>query len=244
FRFHRDQILPPMVRLAEAVRTGRPQHAAWPFARAPIAGAPYDELAKHPDQQRALMVAMDHGSIGVGAAIARAVDLSAARLLVDLGCGGGVVARELLRALPALRIESFDLGAACAVARERSAAEGLAARHTIADGDVRQGVPTRGADAVLLSAILADFPRDERIAILRRARAVLRPGGLVLVSETLLDDDRNGPPRAALLSRLSRAATLGAQLSAAQRVPELEQAGFTEVRVHRGAPRDLIVATG
>jgi SAM-dependent methyltransferase len=243
-RFHRRQLLPPLLQLADAVRTGRPQHAAWPFAAAPVAAEPYAELARHPDELRAVMLAMDAGSVGVGAAIARHVELARAALVVDIGCGGGVVARELLRALPALRVHSIDAGAAaCAVARERSAAEGLAARHDVVEGDARRGAAVRDADAVVVSAILADFPRDERVAILRGARDALRPGGRVIVSETLLDDDRAGPVPAVLLSLVMLTATRGDQLSAAQVTDELAAAGFVAPAIHRGPPRDLVVAT-
>ena len=62
---HRRHLLPPLTRLAQAVRTGTPQHAAWPFASIPIAETPYDELARHPAELRTLALAMDHGSVGV-----------------------------------------------------------------------------------------------------------------------------------------------------------------------------------
>lgn len=241
-QMHRRLLLPPALQLGDAVRTGAPQHAAWPFADAPVASSPYDELARHPAELRALVLGMDHDSAGVGAAIARTVDLGDARLLVDLGCGGGVVARELLAAVPALRIVSVDSAAACDVARARSAAQGLAARHVFEPGDARRGVAVRDADVVLLSALLADFPRAERATILRHARTALRPGGRVLVSETLLADDRCGPPRAALLSLLTLAVTRGDQLSGAELIGELEDAGFEAPVIHRGEPRDLVVA--
>jgi SAM-dependent methyltransferase len=239
---HHRQLLPPLLHLADAVRTGRPQHAAWPFAITPVAGAPYDELARHPSEVAAMVAAMDHDSATVGTAIAGMIDLRDARLLADVGCGGGAVARELLRALPGLRVASFDRGAACEVARARSQAAGLAERHTVADRDARDGIPITGADAVLLSAILADFPAGERLEILRQARAALRPGGRVLISETLLDRDRRGPPKAALLSLLTLAVTTGDQLSGDQLHAELAEAGFIDTTTHPGTPRDLVVA--
>ena len=92
-----------------------------------------------------------------------------------------------------------------------------------------------------MSAILADHSRDERIALLGHAHRALRPGGKVLVSETLLDADRCGPPKAALLSVLTLAVTRGDQLSWPQLREELVAAGFEQLEMHRAAPRDLVV---
>jgi len=238
---HHRQVMPPLARLAEAIRTGTPQHHAWPFATAPVEPAPYDELARHPAELRALGAAMDHDSTGAGDAIARALDLRDARHLVDVGCGGGVVARELLRALPELRITSFDRGETCIVARERTAAAGFASRHTIEDRDALRGFGVEGADVVVLSAILADFPPHDRAALLTHAAHALRPGGRIVISETLLDDDRRGPPKAALLSLLTLAITRGDQFSSAQLHAELAAAQFTNIVTRRGSPRDLVV---
>lgn len=240
---HRRHILPPLLSLADAVTTGLPQHAHWAFLEGgPPNEAPYEALSRHPEEYRAFVSAMDRGSVGVGRDIAERVDLADVRRLVDFGCGGGIVARELLRALPLLTVESFDLPAACEVARGRTHDELLAERHTIAAADLRQGVPARGADVVLLSAILADFPRAERCALLRHARESLRPFGRVLVSETMVDDDRRGPPKAVMFSLLLLAATRGDQLSEADLRADLAAAGFVVASVHRGGPRDLVEA--
>jgi len=241
-RLHRRQLLPPLLRLAHGVRNGGPQHAAWPFASIPVAALPYDELARHPEELRTLALAMDHACVGVGAAIARTVDLSRARLLVDLGCGAGGVARELLTALPHLKIRGFDHEVVCDLARERSVAAKLSDRHVLEPGDLRDGVPIHNADVVLLSAVLADFPADERLAILQRAKSTVRPGGMLLVSETLLDEGRTSPARSALLSLVMLVAARGDQLSGAQLAAELVAAGFARPRIHRHAVRDLVVA--
>jgi hypothetical protein len=103
-------------------------------------------------------------------------------------------------------------------------------------------VGAREAGAVLLSGVLADFPRSERRMILANARGVLSATGLILISETLLDDDGSGPPRAALISLVLLAAMRGDQLCARELREDLAESGFDDVAVHRIAPRDLVVA--
>jgi precorrin-6B methylase 2 len=241
-RHHQRQVMPLFMRLGRAVRTGEPQFDAWSFA-SPLTGRDvYAELAANPDELFAFLSAMDASSRGVGAALAPALVERGVRHLVDLGCGGGGVARELLAAMPALTIDSFDLPAVAAFASERSERAGHASRHHVAAGDLVAGVAARGADAVLLSAILADWSAPERAAILASAEACLRPGGWLFVSETLLDDDRSGPLGPAVLSLVMLLAMRGDQLSGAELRAELERAGFLDVQVERKSPRDLVIA--
>ena len=88
------------------------------------------------------------------------------------------------------------------------------------------------ADAVLLSAILADWGPEERARILANAAVLLRPGGLLLVSETLLDEDRTGPLLPALLSLVMLAAMPGDSFTFSELRTVLEEAGFSVLAHH------------
>ncbi|MBL8743490.1 MAG: methyltransferase domain-containing protein, partial [Myxococcales bacterium] len=239
---HRRQLAPLFAELTRAVRTGRAQHAAWPFVTGAPADGAYAELVRHPGELATFLTAMDHASAGVGRAMVPSLRQRYVRRLVDFGCGGGAVARELLVAMPELVIESYDLAPVAAIASERSRTAGLTGRHRISEGDIFAGIDARDADGVLLSAILADWSRAERAAILENARRILRPGGHVFISETLLDDDRAGPASAAMFSLVMLLAMRGDQLSFGELRAELSEAGFVEVTVQRGGPRDLVVA--
>lgn len=241
-RHHQRQVLPLFLRLPEAIRSGETQEAAWPFAHSPKAPSAYEELVRHPAELATFLTAMDRSSRGVGAALVPLLRERDVKRLVDLGCGGGAVAREILAAMPELSIESFDIAPACAFASERSRAAGLGDRHRVLPGDLLAGTGARDADAVLLSAILADWSEPERKRILAGAHETLRPGGHLFVSETLLDDDRSGPLGPAILSLVMLLAMRGDQLSGAELKREVEGAGFEDVRVIRGRPRDLVVA--
>lgn len=240
---HQRQVAPLMFRLPNAVRGGGSQHAAWAFASSDVEPTAYAELAKHPAELETFLSAMDRSSAGVGAVLARELEELGVRKLVDLGCGGGAVARDALAALPSLTVESFDLPEVVQIALARSQALHLDHRHSVRQGNILAGVDARDADGVLLSAILADWNEEERARVLASAKRVLRPGGHIFVSETLLDDDRAGPPGAAMLSLVMLVAMRGDQLSGKQLSAELERAGFVDVRVRRGAPRDLAIAS-
>lgn len=97
---------------------------------------------------------------------------------------------------------------------------------------------------MLLSGILADFDVAGCREILANADRLLRPGGVLLVSETLLDDTRTGPLLPALLSLLMLAAMPGDSFTLGELSSRLEGAGFVvERHVPPAGPgrRDLLV---
>jgi len=53
-------------------------------------------------------------------------------------------------------------------------------------------------DVVLLSYLLSALGAEEIDVVLAKAHACLRPGGLLIVHDFMLDDDRSGPALAAL----------------------------------------------
>jgi 3-hydroxy-5-methyl-1-naphthoate 3-O-methyltransferase len=245
---HHRHVVPPLLELATAVRTGRPQHATWQFARQRPDDTPYEALLREPREYELFAAAMDRGSVGLGERISRLVDLQGCRRLLDVGCGGGVVARELLAARPSLLVHSVDLPAACAYAQARTneAPAELRARHRIQPWDVfgELPFPDEPGEVVLLSAILGDFAPPDRARLLARVATLLAPGGRLVIAETLLDDDRSGPPKAALFSLLMLAATQGDQLSERDLRELLGAAGFVVLDVlGRGEPgRQIVVA--
>lgn len=228
--------------LGDAVRTGRPQFAHWPFVdSARHASEPYTELARHPDEYALLMRAMDSASRGVGECIAAQVDFSGVHRLVDLGGGGGQVALELARAVPHLAIELVDTPPARAHAVERIERAGLGARIRCTVGDLREDLSgtLAPADAVLLSGVIGDFVAEERARILSRAVSLLRPGGVLLVSETLFRPERRGPLLPSLLSLFMLLSTGGDNFTPEEMEGMLRAAGLVDVRLCFNGERGL-----
>jgi hypothetical protein len=106
--------------------------------------------------------------------------------------------------------------------------------------------PLPPADAVLLSGVLGDFDAAGRRRLLAVARGLVKPRGTIIVSETLLDDDRRGPLLPALLALNMLLATRGGDnFTGGEIVAMLTEAGFVDANVHRNGDkgvRDLVVA--
>jgi hypothetical protein len=110
--------------------------------------------------------------------------------LLDVGGGSGAIAIELCQARPGLTATIFDLPHVACFAARKIAAAGLPAGS--APPPVTRSHPA-GHDVALLSLILHSFTPDQDRLILARTFC-LPGGGLVLVTELLVNDDKTGPP--------------------------------------------------
>ncbi|MET0423778.1 MAG: methyltransferase [Actinoplanes sp.] len=179
--------------------------------------------------------AMYSTSIFTARALADAVDLSDRTSLLDVGGGAGAYPIELCRLLPGLTATVFDLPHVCELAAGKIAAAGLTGRIGTAPGDfLRAETLPAGHDALLLSMILHDWDEPTNRALLAKSFEALRPGGLIIISELLLDADRTGPPAAALMGLNMLVETVGGRnYSDAEYAAWLTDAGFTDVRTVR-----------
>ncbi len=179
--------------------------------------------------------AMYSTSIFTARVLAEAYDFTSHQRLLDVGGGAGAFPIELCHRYPALRATILDLPHVCALADEKIAKAGLTGIIDTAPGDFMtdQALPV-GHDIVLLSMILHDWDEPTNRRILDKCHAALPSGGTILVSELLLDDDRSGPPEAALMGMNMLVETEGGRnYSGAEYAGWLTDAGFTDVQVIR-----------
>lgn len=110
--------------------------------------------------------------------------LPAGGICYDLGCSLGAGAHAVLRAAGErdCRVVAIDSSAPM-LARARALAAGEP-RIEWRLGDVREA-EVQNASVVLLNFVLQFLPPEHRLPLLRRLRAGLAPGGVVLVAEKL-----------------------------------------------------------
>ena len=92
----------------------------------------------------------------------------------------------------------FDLPTPRPFAERVIADSGMADRISFAGGDFTTEDLPGGFDVAWLSQILHGAGFDESANIVRKAAQSLVPGGLLLIQEFILDDNRSGPQHPAL----------------------------------------------
>lgn len=105
------------------------------------------------------------------------------RRAADLGSGRGFLAMRLATALPRTRVDGFELDPQLLRdGRDRVRRAGLRGRVALHEGDAESlDVDDGRYDLVAMQAVLVHQSRPERL--LREARRILRPGGLLLAVE-------------------------------------------------------------
>jgi acetylserotonin N-methyltransferase len=217
-----------------------PHHAAIREAlkgeRASTTGAPGDRpsdawAAGHVEIEQARVIAafMHSHSIAAALGMARNVDFSGVRRLLDVGGGSGCFCIALAQRIPQLRCTIMELPAMCEVAKEYVSAAGLADRIGTGAVDMFRQEWPRDHDAMFFSNILHDWDFATCARLLAKAHAALAPGGRVFIHEALLDDSGAGPLTTATFSLVMLLGTQGRQFTYAERAKLLGDAGFTTV---------------
>lgn len=115
--------------------------------------------------------------------------------ILDIGGGSGIYSATWLGMNPAARSTQLDWAPINAIARRLLAERGVADRFTCIDGDFHTtGFGSSAHDIVVYSNIAHQEGPEDNVAIFAKARGALKPGGTLVVSDYVVDDDRGGPP--------------------------------------------------
>ncbi|MEU1054433.1 methyltransferase [Streptomyces sp. NPDC005876] len=144
--------------------------------------------------------AMHSMSCDTARTLGEVYDFTRHRRLLDVGGGSGAYPIELCSRYPGLKATVFDLEHVCHIAERKVREAGLDLSVSMAVGDFQTDARLPGGhDVVLLSSILHDWDEPTGRSLLRKCWEALEPGGVILISELLLNADRDGPPEAALM---------------------------------------------
>lgn len=186
-RYNRD-VYASWGRLSDLVRTGQPVEA------------PSLHLGEDDARTRAFVMAMYGRAMGIGQGVVPLLDLSRHRRIFDIGGGPAAYAILMCRANPDLHCTVMDLPPIVKIAAEIVGKHQLTDRISLLPGDYHHAAFPEDMDTITIFGVLHQESPEAITDILRRAYAVLRPGGEIIILDMMTDSTRTQPPFSALFA--------------------------------------------
>jgi ubiquinone/menaquinone biosynthesis C-methylase UbiE len=197
----------------------------------------YQHWMSDPKQASIYSEAQHSGSLGPGKTLARLVDLSGAHNLLDVGGGTGAMSIRLLEAYPDLISTIIDFPNVAEIGWRFVSDAGMVDRIRFIPGDALEAAWPTGQDVILMSYLFSGIPGGEVPRLIDYAFECLSVGGHILVHDFMVEDDRTGPPLAALWQLQHMAFTPEARSVTPGWLKErMENAGFREIREEEMVP--------
>lgn len=166
-----------------------------------IEQAPFDSYSSwmaDPGEAETYSRSQHTGSVGAAVVLSKTVDLSAARTFLDVGGGSGAFAITLCQRHPNLSAIVIDFPNVTEVGKQYVEEADLSSRVTFQPGNALTSDWPMAQDVLLMSYLLSSIPGATIADLFKRVYETLTPGGMFLVHDFILDDDRSGPRMTAL----------------------------------------------
>ena len=155
------------------------------------------------------LAAMDCRGLVTAQALAKNLDLTSHRRLLDIGGGSGIYACSLAAHFPNLRASVLEKPPVDRVARRAIDRRGFTDRVDVIAADMfADGLPN-GFDLHLYSNVLHDWDEDVVQRLLQASAAALDPGGVIVIHDAFLNAEKTGPIEMAAYSVLLMHVTQG-----------------------------------
>jgi SAM-dependent methyltransferase len=165
---------------AESLRQNRP-------------AALHDFSEAEPEAAMAFSRMLAPGGVIFGRHLAREIDLSAIRSVIDIGGGAGTILIGLREGRSQIAATLMELPTVAAVAPAILSEYG-AADVVVEEGDITVAPSIGRHDLAILKAVVQVLPPDQaRSAILNAARCLTPGGEIAIAGWGVVDDDRLGP---------------------------------------------------
>ncbi|HHH36909.1 MAG TPA: hypothetical protein ENK48_08820 [Gammaproteobacteria bacterium] len=174
----KDWVL-PWSRLEEAVRTGQPV---------------VEKQHDHGEEAtRTYIMGMLHRGIPQAQLLAEEVPLQGRKKMLDVGGGPGIFSIIMCQKNPGLKAAVLDLPQTLRVTRDIIKDWGAEEMVETIEGSYMDEGYGEGYDVVLTSSMISQEGPDIVKHILRESFKAMESGGIILIQEQFLDDEKTGP---------------------------------------------------
>jgi SAM-dependent methyltransferase len=179
--------------------------------------------------------AMDCRGVYLAQAVAKSIDLSPYRHLLDIAGGSGIYACSIVTHYPQLDATVLEKPPVDRIAARAIADRGCSAKVRVVARDMLTMPLPSDADVHLFSNVLHDWDEPVVRELLQKSFDALRAGGMVMVHDAFLNAEKNGPLHVAEYSVLLMHSSEGRCYSVAEMEQYLRDAGFHDVSYVAGA---------
>jgi len=177
------------------------------------------------------------GSLGPGRSLARMIDFSSVDHLLDVAGGTGGFAIRLCEANPNLRVTILDFPNVVSLGHQKVKKAGFLDRINFIESNALDYNWPTDVGAVLMSYLYNGVPGDEIPKLVAQSYKVMKPGGLYVVHDFMVEEDLSGPHLAALWQLQHLAFTPAAKSITSSWVSSLlADAGFSEININELIP--------
>ena len=237
---HPQSILPSVMHLNRLWDT-------WSLLSYKICGPEYQRSSNtgsfSDDERKAFIGAMHVIGRDLAGHIVNAYNAGKFSHLLDIGGGSGAYTIAFLKKYRNLKATIFDLPEVIPITRENIATEKLENKVDFCAGDFTRDKLPAGADLALLSAIIHQNSPAENTELYRKIYEVLPSGGVLLIRDHIMEEDRIHPPSGALFAINMLVNTTGGDTYTFNEIREgLVEAGFKSVSlIRKGDAMDGLV---
>ncbi|MFC1840479.1 methyltransferase [Thermodesulfobacteriota bacterium] len=153
--------------------------------------APFEE--REDDWYEPFIAAMHNRAVKEAPGLVAEIDLSGVRKVLDVGGGSGAYSIAFVRAGNRLTVTVFDLPNVVPLTQNYIKEAGLEEFINTAPGDYKSDDLPSGFDLAFLSAIIHSNSPAENMDLFKKVGRALNPGGRIVVSDFIMDDDRISP---------------------------------------------------
>jgi SAM-dependent methyltransferase len=153
--------------------------------------------------------------------------------VLDIATGHGLFGIEVAKQNPQAHVIGLDWAPVLRVALENARKAGVQDRYDMLPGSAFDVSFAGPYDIVLLTNFLHHFDVDNCIALLKKVRSSLKPGGCAATLEFVPNEDRVSPPQPAAFSMTMLATTAAGDAYTFRELADMHtRAGFKDITAH------------
>ncbi|XP_066455974.1 acetylserotonin O-methyltransferase-like isoform X3 [Eleutherodactylus coqui] len=187
----------------------------------------FTQAVRSEEDMVTVMLAMDSTWKICGKDVIQAFDLSVFRTVCDIGgCAGGL-AKQFLSTYNESSVTIMDLPKVVQAAKKHLRTD---EQIHFLEGDFFND-PIPEADLYIMARIIHDWTEEKCLKLLRKIYQSCKPGGAVLIVESLLNEDKSGPIGSLVFSLSMLVHAEGKERTPSEYTKLLTDSGFRDIEV-------------